>query len=324
MPQTTNTPRTLAFATAEGIDTVLVTYDRMRWYRSTSEHGLYEAVSAPAATAAVLTAPRTSPHDLEGLTLRLQADGLHEDSILFVDVNPVTSVDAAARIDGSSIYWTSTADAENLVTVTSVLTGTGAAIEVLESEGALPLGLNTGDTAFGMGVDSTLVPGTSEYFFIDNHSADTYFYRTQYINSLTGAESDLSQPFSALPDNTVPLDQTTVVYLRLTDLSGSPLPNRKVTIANTFAKNRVALTNGQYAGVFRGHLEKTTDKTGYVEFRILRGIEIDFAIEGTNFVRRLTIPETGDTVDLLDPTLETADEFGIHDQGIDFAIRLSD
>jgi hypothetical protein len=47
------------------------------------------------------------------------------------------------------------------------------------------------------------------------------------------------------------------------------------------------------------------------------------SIDGTGFVRRIAIPTTGDSVDLLDPALVTRDEFGIHEANIDFAIRTS-
>jgi hypothetical protein len=67
----------------------------------------------------------------------------------------------------------------------------------------------------------------------------------------------------------------------------------------------------------------TTDRDGYAEVRLVRGMEVDFAVDGTNLIRRIQVPTTGDGFDLLDPSLVVSDEFGIQEPKIDFMVRTT-
>ena len=303
----------------------LVTFNRLQWWRSISgENGLFEAISDFAAAPAVLTGADIEPHELNGKTFSFLVNDTDQIDVTFVAADPVDTATAAAEIDAASALITAADDGNGHVEITTVGTGTGASIEVLESEGALSLGFQTGDFAIGIGTDSTLVSGTHEYFFTDQNSDADYWYKVKTRHDTTLVESELTAAFPANASQGVPKSETIVAYMRLVDLSGSPIVDRKVTLTNTFLPNLVNTTvPNQQAGVFRGFLEKETDRNGYVEFRVLRGIEIDVTVEATSFVRRLTIPTVGDLVDLLDPALETRDEFGIQEQNVDFAIRTS-
>lgn len=305
----------------------LVTFNRIQWWRGRSgPDGLFEPITDFAAAVAVLTGQDVEPHELNGKTLSLMINGTTQVDVTFVAADPVDSATAAAEIAAASVLITAAADVDGRVAISTVGTGTGASIEVLESEGALSLGFQTGDFAIGIGTDSTLVSGTHEYFNTDENSDADFWYKVKLRHDSTFVESELTTAFPANASQGVPKSETIVAYMRLVDLSGCPIEGRKVTLANTFLPNVVNTTvPDQSAGVFRGFTEKVTDSNGYVEFRVLKGIEIDVTVEATSFVRRLTIPSTVglDLVDLLDPTLVTRDEFGIQEQNVDFAIRLS-
>ena len=132
------------------------------------------------------------------------------------------------------------------------------------------------------------------------------------------ADATFLPAFPADAVRRVPYSETIVCFMRVCDLDGSPLPDRTVRFANVPGVNRVGAH-----GVFRHYKSRPTDKTGYMEVRLLRGITVDMEIDGTGFARRITIPTTGDRVDLLSPELETRDEFGIQEPRIKYADRLS-
>jgi hypothetical protein len=319
----TNTPLTMSYFIRD-ITTALVTFNRLRWYRSRSgPDGLYEAATDTAATAAILVGADTEPHEISGKTLSFVVNGVTQVDVTFAAADPVDTTTAAGEINGATALVVADADGSGRLRLTTATTGSGASVEILESEAAPFLGFQTGDAAVGQDTDTVLVAGTHEYFYTDQNSDADFWYRVKFLHSATADESELTPPFPASAVQAVPKSQTIVAFMRLVDLTGCPIENRKVTLSNTFLPNRVDINADSSAGVFRGFFQKDTDRNGYVEFRVLRGIEIDVSVEGTSFVRRITVPITGDSVDLLDPTLESRDEFGIQEQDIDFAIRLS-
>ena len=322
----TSIPLTVSYFIRD-IAGALVTFNRIQWWRGRSgPDGLFELVTDFVAGPAVLTGADVGPHELFGKTLSFLVNDTDQVDVTFATADPVSTAAAAAEIDAASALITSADDGNGRVQITTVGTGTGASIEVLESEGGISMGFQTGDFAIGIGTDTTLVGGTHEYFFTDQNSDADFWYKVKLRHDSTLVESELTTAFPANLSQGVPKSETIVAYMRLVDLSGCPIEGRKVTLANTFLPNVVNTTvPDQSAGVFRGFTEKVTDSNGYVEFRVLKGIEIDVSVEATSFVRRLTIPSTVglDLVDLLDPTLVTRDEFGIQEQNVDFAIRLS-
>jgi len=242
-------------------------------------------------------------------------------SVTFSDPDPVSSAQAAAEISGATGLLT-TSVASGQVVLTGVTTGSNSTIEITGGDAAPYLGWAVGDGAWGLDMDTVLVGGTHEYFYTDYNSAAEYWYRVEFLNSVTLDTSGLGVAFPANRADTVSKSRTIVAFTRLTDLSGYPVVGRRVTISNMFVPNIIADQDKNW-GIFRHHVQAASDRNGYVEVRLLRGATVDVSIDGTGFVRRITIPTTGDAVDLLDSSLVVADEFGIMQPNIDFAIRTS-
>jgi hypothetical protein len=187
-----------------------------------------------------------------------------------------------------------------------------------DTDAAPFLGWVVGDGAVGTDGDTVLVAGTHEYFFTDGNSDKDFWYKVHALHDSTGDEAELTPAFPAVEVDSVPKSQTIVAFIRLADMSGCPIEARKVVLHNVFLPDVVS-----GFGIFRHSTTLTTDRNGYAELRLVRGMVVDFSIDGTGFVRRITIPTTGDIVDLLDASLVTEDEFGIQEADIDFAIRTS-
>lgn len=318
MPVVTRTPLTLAYVIPDITD-VLLTFDRLVWLRSrTGPDGIYDPATAPALAPAVLKGTSLGPHALSGKTMSFRVNGVTQVDVLFAGADPYTTTAAAADINLATPLVIASVSSDDRLVLTTVALGSGASIEILSSEGAISVGYQTGDASIGVDLNLVLAGGTYQYFYTDQNSSSDFWYKVRYLNSLSLVMSELSTPFTADNAQVVPYSETAVGFVRLCDLRGRALSDRSITIANMFLPNTVAGYNS-----FRHFETIVTDKTGYVEIRLLKGAELDVAVEGTNFVRRIKVPSNVDVFNLFDPSLVTVDEFGIQQPNIDFAIRLS-
>lgn len=316
MPIVTQMPLTLSFF-VQDIATALLTFNRMRAFRS-RDGVLYDQATAAAAAPATLEAANAEPHQLSGKTLKFRVNGVIDVSVLFAGADPYTTAAVIADIALATPDVIATAGVNGRLILTTVVTGSAASIEILESEAAPFLGFDIGAASVGIDTDIVLAPGIHEYFYTDQNSDLSFFYKFQLRHSITGQVSEFSVPIPADQVQGIDYINTITCYAKIMDLHGRPIQGRRMTFANVFLPNTV-----NDFGLFRHYTDMETDKNGYAETRLIRGATVDFAVEGTNFVRRLTIPTTGDSVNLLDPLLVSEDEFGIQQPTIDFAIRLS-
>jgi hypothetical protein len=307
---------------APEITNVLLTFDHLRWYRSsTGRNGFYEPATTAAAEPAALRSKPIS-RALTDTELLLRVNGATEVAVPFTGPDPVEVGDVAAAIATAAPGLLVVSVESGFLVIETVLSGSAAAIEVLASSAAPYLGLLVGETAIGTTADNTLVSGVSEYRFSDHQSSALTWYYVEYRNATSGLTSPRSITFRSRSLEGVPLNQLIGCYVRLCDLAGNPLGGRRVTVHNVFMPNKV-VGDGKTWGVFRQYEEMVTDPNGYAEVLLIRGSTIDVTIGGTGFTRRIEVPTVGTIVDLLDPALDTRDEFGIQTPDIDFAIRTS-
>jgi len=304
------------------ISLALATYSRLRWHRSRSgQYGLYEPVTTTYPSAAVLLGSSVEPHQINGRTLSFKVNGVSDINVTFTDPDPVSTAQVVAAITLATPLVVAT-DVGGALQLTSVLTGRLGSIEILSGDANPSLGFVEGDCAIGKDADSILLAGVHDYLYTDQNSHRDYWYRVEFLHHVTLQTSGVGVPFPALHAQSVSSDQTIPCFLRLCDLSGSPLVGRCITFSNPFLPNTV-MDDSRRWGIFRHYSQVATDTNGYAEIRLLRGMTLDMSVDGTGFVRRLQIPTTGDSVDLLDPSLVVEDEFGIQEPVVDFAIRTS-
>ena len=321
MAAVTNQPIQLSYF-VQDIASALLTYNRLRWHRSrTGQYGLYEAATAAAATPATILGTAISPHQVNGKTLTFKVSGVAAVSVTFATPDPVTTAQAVTAINLATPLVIASDDGGYL-RLTTVTTGSLASIEITGGDAAPFLGFAAGAGAVGKDTDTILIAGTHEYFYTDQNSDSEFWYRVEFLNTVTAQTTGLGAPFPASQVQKLPASKTIVGYVRLSDLSGYPVEGRRVTFANVFLPNTVIDQNTRW-GIFRHYAQMETDRNGYAEIRLIRGAQLDISIDGTGFVRRILVPSTGDVVDLLDPTLVVQDEFGIQEPQIDFAIRTT-
>lgn len=321
MPVVTNQPLPQVYLIVD-IAAALLTYNRIRWYRGREgASGSFEAATAASVQPATLLGTALTPHQLNGKTLKLRVNGTTDVNVTFSDPDPVTSAQAAAAIDTASALITAV-DEDGKVRITTVATGTGASLEVLESDAAPYLGFLTGVAAVGLGADVALSSGVHEYSFTDQNSHPDFYYKVELRNSSNGAVAPLSIALPSTRPNSVPYSETIACFIRLAGHDGKPLCRRTISVHNVNMPNLVTAGSLLW-GIFRNSISMQTDSSGLASCRLIRGSTVDVSVVGAGFTRRVTIPDTGDLVDLLDPDLASDDEFEIQEFNVDFAIRTS-
>jgi len=321
MAVVTNQPIQLSYF-VQDISSAVATYNRLRWHRSrTGQYGVYEQATGSVPTFASLVGSAVTPHQLNGKTLTFRVNGVTSVSVLFADPDPVTTAQAAAAVMAATPLVTASDDA-GCLRLTTVTTGSFSSIEITGGDAAPYLGFAVGAGAVGLDGDTPLVAGTHEYFYTDQNSDRDFWYRAEFLNSVTAQTTGLGIPFPANQVQKLSASLTIVGYVRLIDLSGYPIEGRQITFANVFLPNTIVDQSTRW-GVFRHYAQVSTDRNGYAEIRLVRGMSLDISIDGSGFVRRILVPSTGDAVDLLDPALVVQDEFGIQEPQIDFAIRTT-
>lgn len=321
MAVVTNEPIQLSYF-VQDITTALDTFTHLRWWRSRSgQYGVYEAATAQAQASATMLGTMLESHQLNGKTLSFVVDGTVRVDVVFSSVDPVTTAQACVEINNATPNVVATGE-DGYLRLTAVTLGSSGSIEILESDAAPFLGFTIGDGAVGIDVDITLIAGTHEYFYNDYNSSTDFWYRVEFLNPSTGDTTGTGVSFPANSSDHIAKSKTIVCYVRASDMSGMPIAGRRITFSNAFLPNTVIDANSRWS-IFRHYTQMETDRNGYAEIRLLRGITVDFSIDGTGFIRRIQVPSTGSEVDLMDPTLVVSDEFGIQQPVIDFAIRTT-
>ena len=318
MPAVTNTPLTTSYFLRD-ISLALQTYSRMRWFRSPTQDGLFVPISAAAAEPAELIIPARQRYAAAGLDLELLVSGV-EVTVTFSGTDPLEAADLQADLDAEELLESEVLG-DGSVAIRTVTTGTGATLEVVGGDGAAGVHLSTGVAAIGSEADTVLVAGVHEYLLTDQQSSIDYWYRVQFLHHTSSVMSPRSVAFPVGQPQRTPWESTISGFIRIADMSGAPIPGREVVIHNSHTPNRTG-ASGEW-GVFRGYLKLVTDRNGYAEVRLLRGIKVEVSVTGSGFVRTIVVPDEGDVFDLLDPSLVSDDEFGIQEPRVDFALRTS-
>lgn len=299
------------------IATVAASYTRLRVHRSTDGGQTYEPMTAAAAAPAFMEAGYVSSnYALEGRRLHVIVNGTIEIDHVFVATDPVSLATAITELGGVTSDVVLSAGTGGAPRLSTDATGTAASIAVQADDDALIyLGI-TDSGAVGKDADIPLTAAVV-YEIEDSNGGEAYLYRTQFINHTTAAMSVLGGIIGPDLNQVVPYADTSVAYLRLTDISGRAIRGRKITLSSTGIPSQVS-----GVGIFRHIMEATTDATGLASIRVVRGALLELGIDGTTFVRRFTVPDE-DAFNLLSSSLVSEDVFGIAEFNVPFAIRTS-
>lgn len=301
-------------------------YDRLEVHRSTlSEGGPYEELTAPTWQRARLPATATEAStssgplaNVDGLQLLLQVGETHNVLVVFTG-GPLTHAEAALQIAaaaGPLLY--AYVDTNSRLAMQTQALGGIASLRVIGGDAAPLLGLEAGSVGFGADPRPTLAEGRSVYRVTDYFSKTTYFYKTRFSNTSTGAKSDFSQPFSAKAYVGVNPSNIVRGFVRLVQRNGKPSAKQEVTIYAPVLGQQV-----DGATISGGKESFLTDSNGLVEVDLIRGMVIDVGIASTSLMRHVTVPTDPriERFDMLSPDVGTDDVFTVKRIDQSFAER---
>jgi hypothetical protein len=280
-------------------DTVLVDYDKITLYKSTTgTSGDYYEILKTAALPGSLLGTKKESFDLNGKEFKFSVDGT-EYSMTFGA--QISATDAAAEI----VLQTGQVASNDggYVRINSSSTGLSSTVSIdTSTEGGVELGMYLDAHDIGEGAWISLVgaPNPVKLYIQDDPNSDNdYWYKYQFVNSTTLVTNAISVAFRPQPLGAI--DPTNLIYGTgvIADTEGNPVANKKIVVYNRFIPTVVAgaLVDGSETSIYE------TDEQGLISIPFVHGSKITIGIEDTKLRRDIDVPTTGDSFDLFDETL---------------------
>lgn len=272
-------------------------YNKIQIWRSPDQSGSpvpFAEITADEPTAAKIDGTVEGPWNINGQTLNVVLDGSDPVPLVFSGSNPfslqtvINLLNALFPTFAADLASEVPTDTEK-VRLTSPTDGTSS-ILLLSGNAAPTLGLSTAKVN-GKGARPLLSSNTEEYLFRDFDGLVTYWYKTRYYNSNTGAVSSFSEPFQAGPGAGLPGSSVCTGKIALADASGSPLVGRRVIFV-PISSQVIADGSGNNYGVLPSvdRIIVTTDDNGRATITLVKGQRLKVFIEGTSFQREFVVP----------------------------------
>ena len=295
-------------------------FDRIEVQRSVLGSPYADAVSITkmAASTATLLGTVLQPYvSLYGTQFKLRLNQGTEMTIPFTSPDPI-SIQTVVDLINETVPGLVASDDGGYLNLITVHKGTRSSIEITDGTANTPLGFTSGQSDSGEDEHIQLMRGVITYSYEDRFGLVTNYYRTRYINSLSGNFSDWSDWILGISGSGVQSANLILGIIKLAGVDGAALVNAKVTVVNV---NNPTIQDGYFiAGRSK---TVSTDVIGQAQVTLVRGSTIDVIVEGTTVIRRITVPSVGASFDLLDPSLQTDDAFGIQVPDLPAAPRSS-
>lgn len=281
----------------EGIEQVSILYDRLEIFRSPDQDGdptPFSSITALESTQARIDGTVHGPWNLNGLSMGIVVDGAPAVSVSFSGTDPFTLPSVRDIINNTFASLSSPLASEvpidtNKVRLTSPSFGTQSVLQVTGAA-AVTLGLST-DRIDGKSASPLLSVNTEIYTFNDFDGQPTYWYKSRYLNSETGAISNFSTPFLGSGGAPLPSTLLSTGKIAISDVTGSPIKGRRIIFVPTSAQV-IADGGGNNYGVLPSvdRIVVVTDDNGRALVSLVKGQRVKVFIEGTTFQREFVVP----------------------------------
>lgn len=305
----------------DDIATVIASFDVVQVQRSAAGPPNY--ADALALTAAATTKP-TIVGTLEGAfallqgkTLKIKVDRGSEQVLLFAGANPIALTQVISEFTAGITGATAKNEGGGKLQIDGDNPGTDGHLQITGGTGISILGLTLNQADGGEDPYIPLQAGTSVYTYTDNGGVDGDYYRTRFYNTSSGLFSAWSDWMES-SEAAVSSSKLILATVQLAEIDGTALVERKITIAPARSGTQV-----ESYGIMGGALQLTTDSQGKAQTYLVMGALVDVIFDGTDLVRRILVPSTGSSFDLLDDSLVQHDPWEIQKKDIPTAIRRS-
>lgn len=241
-------------------------------------------------------------YDVGGKTLQVLVDQQVAQTVQFVGQGGLTAAQCAAQITGGNVAaWVGTGGR----LVLSSLRPGGQASLCASGDAAALFGFPSGQVVFGKDPRPVLSAGITTYQFRDYFGQPGYFYKTRFINDLTGATSAYSPVQQGGAGGDLAPSALAVGYLRCVNSAGKAQRNAKAIV---HTEPQLSALEGRL--VTATPQEKFTDERGYVEFALMRGLKVTVIVPEMGLVRSITVPDEP-LFNLLAPGIGKDDPFDV-------------
>lgn len=303
----------------DDVNDVMESYDQIQVHRSVAGiGGSYVDITATSPTSGTVEGTNDAPFTLYGETLQVRVDDGATQNITIETADPVQIDPLVEELTEKITGATITNGGTGNLKLTSDTTGTASSIEIVGGTGLTALGLTAAKTT-GADRRLTLQEDYTEFTFVDSGGETSYYYKIRFYNSLTGQTSDFSDPVPGAYESPISSDLITAT-IDLVELDGTPLGNTLITISNALDPDAFIVSSH---GVFGRRIEFYTDASGHGETDLVMGSVVDVTISGTGITRKITVPSSGSTFDLLTAIAAADDMFQIQTPEFPDAIRRS-
>lgn len=217
--------------------------------------------------------------------------------------DPMVLSDVASQLQDGSAGRLLAFISEGQLVVQTTRIGQAAYLEVsgdLATRASLPVAERT----YGFDQHLVLIRDQLRYSYVDTTGDSSYFYKTQFRSSSSGAESEFSGVFS--PSDVAEASGVVIGYVRLVDAAGRPAQGKQIRLFSLGSTQPGVVHIG-------GDVVATTDREGYAAFTVLRGATVQVVVDGTNLVRDVSVPtDTSiESFDLLASVYSSDDAFTV-------------
>ncbi len=300
------------------LSNVLTLFDTIRVWRSESgESGPYALITADAAQPASLLGSNPAPFNINGETISLKVDAGSTQTYTFVSPNPVNLSLAVEELNDHLTGLTALEDPTDGVLLESNTDGTGSLLEIVGGSAIADLGFTAGQEDNGEDAHIILAVGQANYEYDDKSGDVSFFYKTQYYNTLNGSFSSLSDPIQGSVGTIIPSASMITGKIDIAGPDGKPVEGMRVVFYNVYTPP-LEVSN---IWVLGRTTEVETDQAGHAEIDLVKNMVVDVTFVGTTITRRITVPSTGTDFDIMAAVAAVDDNFQIQVPNIPDAVR---
>lgn len=279
----------------EDVENISLLYDRIQLFRSPDQSGSptpFSAITDTDPSSAVLDGSVEGPWSLSGETLSISVDSADAVSVSLtgtVDLTAVlNSINTVFSYLGYQLALEVPSDT-NRIRLQSGSKGTQSSLLVSGTAASI-IGLSTSKVN-GKGASPLLSSNTEKYTIFDFDGSPTYWYKARYINSDTGAASELSDAFLGGDGDGLPDSKLATGRIALSDAAGKPIVGRRIIFVPT-GTQVVSDGLGNNYGVLPSvdRIEIFTDYNGRAEVALVKGQRLKVFLEGSSFQREFVVP----------------------------------
>lgn len=280
----------------DDVENIAKLYDRIQLFRSPTQSGSptpFTAITETDPSPAIVDGTVAGPWNLSGQVLSISLDSADPVDVTFLGANPFNLRSAIDQINAKFSFPIAleAGTDTNKVRLSSGSEGTQSSL-LIAGPAASILGLSTSKIT-GKGANPLISPNTDKYTILDFNGLSSDWYKARYVNSETGAASDLSEAFPGGDGVGIPDSNLATGKIALSDITGKPIVGVRIIFVST-GSQLVSDGVGNNYGVLPtvNRIEIVTDFNGRASIELVKGQRMKVFIEGASFQREFVVPNT--------------------------------